>query len=102
MDKLLLNKYGSKILYNTETNSIKPTPEDLNVNTAFFAKEPGQVITGTEVIDYNKGDLVLQLTNWNGSDYDAKVIICTDVVAKDDIERWFESVNKKVVINEAI
>lgn len=102
MDKLLLNNYGSRILYNTETNSIKPIPEDLSITVAFFATEPGQVVTDTEVVDYNKGDLVLRLTHWNGSDYDAKVIICTDIVAKDDIERWFESINKKIEFNEAI
>lgn len=102
MDKLILSNYGDKILYNTETNSIKSTPIALDVNVAFFATEPGQVITNTEVVDYNKGDLVLRLTKWNGSAYDTKVIICTDIVAKDDIERWFKSTNEKVGINEAI
>lgn len=38
--------------------------------------------------------------NWNGVDYDTKVVVCTDLVAKDDISRWFESLTKKIEVNE--
>lgn len=38
MDKLLINKYGNKVLYDTETNAIKNTPSDFDVRGAFFAK----------------------------------------------------------------
>jgi len=38
MDKLLINKYGNKVLYDTETNAIKNIPSDFDVRGAFFAK----------------------------------------------------------------
>lgn len=102
MDKLLINKYGNKVLYDTETNAIKNIPSDFDVRGAFFAKQSGQVITNTEVINYNEGDLILCFVNWNGVDYDTKVVVCTDLVAKDDISRWFESLTKKIEVNETI
>lgn len=102
MDKLLIDKYGNKFLYDVETNSLKITPNDLNIRCAFFAEQPGQVVTDTEVVDYNKGDLILHFVNWNGVDYVTKVVVCTDLVAKDDISRWFESLTKKIEVNETI
>lgn len=102
MDKLLIDQYGTKTLYNTETNSIKTTPSDFDVRSAFFAEQDGQIITETEVVDYNAGDLILYFVYWNGVDYDTKVVICTDIVAKDDISRWFKSLTKKIESNETI
>lgn len=102
MDKLLIDKYGNKFLYDVETNSLKITPNDFGIRCAFFAEQPGQVVTDTEVVDYNKGDLILHFVNWNGVDYDTKVVVCTDLVAKDDISRWFESLTKKIEVNETI
>lgn len=102
MDKLLIDKYGNKFLYDIETNSLKITPDDLDIRCAFFAEQPGQVVTDTEVVDYNKGDLILHFVNWNGVGYDSKVVVCTDLVAKDDISRWFKSLTKKIEVNETI
>lgn len=102
MDKLLIDKYGNKFLYDVETNSLKITPDDFDIRCVFFAEQPGQVVTDTEVVDYNKGDLILHFVNWNGVDYDSKVVVCTDLVAKDDISRWFKSLTKKVEVNETI
>lgn len=102
MDKLLIDQYGTKTLYNTETNSIKTTPSDFDVRWAFFAEQDGQIITETEVVDYNAGDLILYFVHWNGVDYDTKAVICTDIVAKDDISRWFKSLTKKIESNETI
>lgn len=102
MDKLLIDKYGNKFLYDIETNSLKITPDDFDIRGAFFAEQPGQVVTDTEVVDYNKGDLILHFVNWNGTGYDSKVVVCTDLVAKDDISRWFKSLTKKIEVNETI
>ena len=102
MDKLLIDKYGNKFLYDIETNSLKITPDDFDISCAFFAEQPGQVVTDTEVVDYNKGDLILHFVNWNGVDYDSKVVVCTDLIAKDDISRWFKSLTKKIEVNETI
>lgn len=102
MDKLLIDKYGNKFLYDIETNSLKITPDDFDIRCAFLAEQPGQVVTDTEVVDYNKGDLILHFVNWNGVDYDSKVVVCTDLIAKDDISRWFKSLTKKIEVNETI
>ena len=102
MDKLLIDQYGTKTLYNTETNSIKTTPSDFDVRCAFFAEQDGQIITETEVVDYNAGDLILYFVHWNGVDYDTKAVICTRIVDKDDISRWFKSLTKKTESNETI
>jgi hypothetical protein len=40
--------------------------------------------------------------HWNGVNYDTKAVICTDIVAKDDISRWFKSLTKKIESNETI
>ena len=78
------------------------TADDFDIRCAFFAEQPGQVVTDTEVVDYNKGDLILHFVNQNGVDYDSKVVVCTDLIAKDDISRWFKSLTKKIEVNETI
>jgi hypothetical protein len=38
MDKLLIDNYGNKFLYDVETNSLKITPDDFDIRGAFFAE----------------------------------------------------------------
>lgn len=38
MDKLLIDKYGNKFLYDVETNSLKITPDNFDIRCAFFAE----------------------------------------------------------------
>jgi hypothetical protein len=38
MDKLLIDKYGNKFLYDIETNSLKIIPDDFDIRCAFFAE----------------------------------------------------------------
>lgn len=94
MDKLLINKYGETILFNEETNVIIAQPECVEVRNCFFAKTAGQAISDTEVVDYNAGDLVIVLNHW-GDNKNNKVIVITDVVAKDDISRWLDEIKKQ-------
>lgn len=93
MDKLLIDKYGNKFLYDIETNSLKITPDDFDIRCAFFAEQPGQVVTDTEVVDYYEGDLVLVVVYY-GKNTRTKIIVVSDAVAKDDIQRWFEEIKQ--------
>lgn len=91
MDKLLIGKYGECQLYNTDTNSLGEVPSGIKTRAAYFATAPGQAITSTEVVDYCEGDLVLVVVYY-GKNTRTKIIVVSDAVAKDDIQRWFEEI----------
>lgn len=93
MDRLLIDKYGGCQLYNTDTNSLGEVPSGIEARVAYFATAPGQAITSTEVVDYYEGDLVLVVVYY-GKNTRTKIIVVSDAVAKDDIQRWFEEIKQ--------
>lgn len=94
MNKLFIDARGAIIgLYKPANNeyTIIDNFSRPSIESVFYADEPGQVFTDTEVVDYNKDDIVLvvskydrETTKWN-----YKVIVVTDMMAKDDIKEWF-------------
>lgn len=65
----------------------------IDETTNYFATAPGQAITSTEVVDYYEGDLVLVVVYY-GKNTRTKIIVVSDAVAKDDIQRWFEEIKQ--------
>lgn len=93
MDKLLVNSYGDSTLYNCDENRIKELPysKQLYMNDVYLATEPGQVITSTEVVDYNAGDIVILIYYYNKENKRVdKVLVSSDPFVVDDV-RTLES-----------
>lgn len=90
MEKLLVGEYGDLILFNEESNSIVKKPESLECRSVFIAQNAGQVITSDEVVNYNAGELVLILRAWHEltKKDKYKVVVCSDLSAKDDLIEW--------------
>lgn len=97
MEKLLVGEYGDLILFDEENNSIVKKPESLECRSAFIAQNAGQVITSDEVVDYNAGEVVLILRAWHESTKKDKykIVICSDLSAKDDLIEWRNSLIKQ-------
>lgn len=56
MEKILINKRGEAISFNTESNSITPMIDNITCNL-YQADKDGQVVTNNEVIDVKKENL---------------------------------------------
>lgn len=87
MNKLLVNKYGDCVIYSPDTNSVDSIPcsKQVYFNDIYVATEDGQAITTTEVVDYNKGDVVLLFYYYNKkSERIDKVLVSSDLSLRDD------------------
>ena len=95
MDKLLVNQWNDVICFDQEHNALKNAPNDIDMRSIYLAEKDGQVITQNEVVDYKAGDIILVLSKWYKDHKKQKIIVVTDVVAKDDITRWRNEINKE-------
>ena len=95
MDKLLVNQWNNVICFDQEHNALKNTLNDIDIRSIYLAEKDGQVITQNEVVDYKAGDIILVLSKWQKDYNKQKIIVVTDVVAKDDITRWWNEINKE-------
>lgn len=69
---------------------LKKVSKDIYVENIFVADKDGQVITETEVVNYNAGDIIIAVAKWvNGKNRQQKVIVFTDKAASDDLARWY-------------
>lgn len=95
MDKLLVNQWNDVICFDQEHNALKNAPNDIDIRSIYLAEKDGQVITQNEVVDYKAGDIILVLSKWYKDHNKQKIIVVTDAVAKDDITRWWNEINKE-------
>lgn len=65
------------------------------MRTVFVADKDGQAISENEVVDFKAGDIILTLSRWKNDKLNPKIMVITDVVAKDDINRWYNEMMKK-------
>lgn len=95
MDKLLVNQWNDVICFDLERNALKNALNDIDIRSIYLAEKDGQVITQNEVVDYKAGDIILVLSKWHKDQNKQKIVVVTDVVAKDDITRWWNEINKE-------
>ncbi len=95
MDKLLVNRVGDIMCYDTDNNALKTIPSSIDVRNLFVADKDGQAISYDEVVDYKAGDVIITLSRWTNDKLNSKVIVITDIVAKDDLTRWYNEVLNK-------
>lgn len=90
MEKLLINEYGEFIVFDENANSIVKKPSSMRCESVYIAQNNGQAISNTEVVDYNKDDMILVLSAYHEASrqYKTKVVVCSDLAAKDDIIKW--------------
>lgn len=103
MNKLLVNRQGDCVIYDTETNSVGSIPyrEQVFLNDIYVATEDGQAITTTEVVDYNKGDVILLLYYYDDkSNRIDKVLVSSDLSLRDDTKELFAKLEGNT--NEAV
>lgn len=98
MEKLLIDSCGDYIVYDPDTNSIKDLPtckssRELYLYEIYVADDAGQAITDREVIDYNKGDLVIMLYFFKGEERINKVLVCSDPFVAADFNKVLEEYN---------
>ena len=98
MDKLLVNQFGEVMCFDQDQNALKQIPYDIEVRTVFVADKDGQAISENEVVDFKAGDIILTLSRWKNDKRVSKIIVVTDIVAKDDVNRWY---NEMIKENEA-
>lgn len=100
MEKLLIDSQGDYIVYDLTTNTVKGDHTHLSKNELYFqnfyvAKDDGQVITNMEVIDYNKGDIILIFSYYKSNTLIPKILVCSDPSAADDYNRILEECANK-------
>lgn len=95
MDKLLVNQFGKIMCFDQDQNALKQIPYGIEVRTVFVADKDGQAISENEVVDFKAGDVILTLSRWKNDKNNLKIIIVTDIVAKDDITRWYNEMMKE-------
>lgn len=89
MEKVLVNKYGDCIVYDTEKNAIVKTSERYcSDKTLIKLDVDGQVITKNRVIDVKAGDIIIPQTFYSEKEKDTicEVIVVHDPVAAYDLE----------------
>ena len=94
MEKILINKRGEAVSFNTESNSITPMIDNTSCSL-YQADKDGQVITNNEVIDVKKGEFILHCRLWQGSRFITKTVIKSDPVTIYDLNEWYEKLNKQ-------
>lgn len=100
MEKLLIDSQGDYIVYDLTTNTVKGDHISLSKNELYFqniyvAKDDGQVITNVEVIDYNKGDIIIVFYYYKDNTLIPKILVCSDPSAADDYNRILEECANK-------
>ena len=95
MDKLLVNQFGEIMCFDQDQNALKQIPYDIEVRTVFVADKDGQAISENEVVDFKAGDIILTLSRWKNDKRVSKIIVVTDIVAKDDVNRWYNGMIKE-------
>lgn len=95
MDKLLVNQFGEVMCFDQDQNALKQIPYDIEVRTVFVADKDGQAISENEVVDFKAGDVILTLSRWKNDKRVSKIIVVTDIVAKDDVNRWYNEMIKE-------
>ena len=95
MNKLLVNRFGEVMCFDQDQNALKQIPYNIEVSTAFVADQDGQAISENEVVDFKAGDVILTLSRWKNDKNNLKIIVVTDIVAKDDITRWYNEIMKE-------
>lgn len=89
MEKILINKRGEAVSFNTESNSLTPMRDDTTCELYKVDKD-GQVITQKEVIDVKKGEYVLHCRLWQETGFIAKTVIISDSATIYDLDEWYE------------
>lgn len=94
-----MNNYGGLQGYDVEKNSLIPPMEIVHGADLFVCKDDGQLISYKEVINFNKGDIIITLGIWNNEERDVcyKAIIISDNVAKSDLEEFLKERNNGTV-----
>lgn len=100
MEKILVNRYGEAISFNTDLNALTPMLTDINCNI-YKAETDGQVITPNEVIDIKKGEFVLTCIHWNDNKSVVKAVVISDPAAIHDLGEWYEFELNKEKVDES-
>ena len=98
MDRMLLNNlYGEVTLFDDKENIIQDNCTRFNVQNMFLAENDGQFVSRWEVIDYNKGDIILLLRyyNYDNKSGAIKAIVISDKAAANDLTLFLEENTKK-------
>ncbi|YP_010509754.1 hypothetical protein OJM10_gp23 [uncultured phage cr105_1] len=94
MEKVLINKRGEAISFNTESNSITPMIDNITCNL-YLTNKDGQVVTNNEVIDVKKGEFILYCRLWLKDKYITKTVIISDPTTTYDLNEWYKELNKQ-------
>lgn len=94
MEKILINKRGEAISFNTESNSITPMIDNITCNL-YQADKDGQVVTNNEVIDVKKGEFILYCRLWQEDKFITKAVIISDPTTIYDLNEWHKELNKQ-------
>lgn len=94
MEKVLINKRGEAISFNTESNSITPMIDNITCNL-YQTNKDGQVVTNNEVIDVKKGEFILYCRLWQKDKYIIKTVIISDPTTTYDLNEWYKELNKQ-------
>ncbi len=89
MEKILIDKYGGAISFNTELNAITPIITNINCNLYKVTRD-GQAITSDEVIDVKKDEFVLVCTLWEKDKRSVKAVSISDPATIYDLNEWYE------------
>lgn len=92
MEKILI-KRGRIVVYDTDTNSIGYcSPTYVYCNEMYSPQKSGQVITETQLIDVNAGDIVIPIYYFSKKESKemTEVIVITDKVAAYDLNKALE------------
>lgn len=100
MEKILVNRYGEAISFNTDLNAITPMLANIDCHI-YKAETDGQVITSDEVIDIKKGEFALVCVCWNNGKNVVKAIVISDPAAIHDLGEWYEFELNKYKSNES-
>lgn len=100
MEKIIVNKYGEAISFNTDLNAITPMLTSIDCNI-YKAEADGQVITSNEVIDIKKGEFALVCTCWSNDKNIVKAVVISDPAAIHDLGEWYEFELNKNKSNES-
>lgn len=89
MEKVLINKHGDYMIYDTQKNSLAYSSEKYTCDRRLIKlRTDGQVITENEVIDVKAGDIVIPQSFYSRKEekYICKVVVISDATASYDLE----------------
>lgn len=102
MEKILI-KGGRIVVYDTDTNSIGYcSPTYAYSNEMYSPQKNGQVITQTQVIDVNAGDIIISLRYYSNKEHKemTEVMVITDKVAAYDLNKAIEKMKYHIEYKE--